>query len=74
MEEKIHGIKSTNPKYVSGQEDPRSTPLNQCVSLGDLMFTLQRCRELDEEEIGIKLPILRKISKKTVMETLEEEL
>ncbi len=36
--------------YVCGARDPRKIPLNQCVSLGDLMATLQRCKELDERD------------------------
>lgn len=36
--------------YVYGARDPRKIPLNQCVSLGDLMATLQRCKELDERD------------------------
>ena len=49
--EKMTGInKKGGERYVGAQEDPRGTPLNQCVSLGDLMWTLQRCMELDEKE------------------------
>ena len=35
------------PQYVCGMKDPRKVPLNQCVSLGDLMATIERCKELD---------------------------
>ena len=37
-------------KYVCGAEDPRKIPLHNCVSLGDLMATLQICKELDEKD------------------------
>jgi len=37
-------------KYVCGAKDPRKIPLNQCASLGDLMATLERCRELDKQD------------------------
>ena len=43
-------ILKTIPSYVCGARDPRKIPLNQCVSLGDLMATLQRCKELDERD------------------------
>ncbi len=43
-------ILKTIPSYVCGARDPRKIPLNQCVSLGDLMATLQRCEELDERD------------------------
>ena len=36
--------------YVCFKKDPRKTPLDQCWSLGDLMATLQRCKELDEKD------------------------
>ena len=34
-------------RYVCTAKDPRKIPLNQCRSLGDLMATLERCKELD---------------------------
>lgn len=47
---KITGITDGKMPYVCGAKDPRKIPLNQCVSLGDLMATLEICRELDEED------------------------
>lgn len=38
------------PKYVFAAEDPRKIPLNQCASLGDLMATITRCKELDAKD------------------------
>jgi len=38
----------TRPRYVCGAKDPRKIPLNQCATLGDLMATLEICKELDE--------------------------
>jgi len=35
------------PPYVCGAKDPRKIPLDRCVSLGDLMATIERCKELD---------------------------
>jgi hypothetical protein len=32
------------------KDDPRKMPLNQCASLGDLMFHLQQCKELDKKD------------------------
>ena len=39
------GIRS---HYVCTKKDPRKTPLNQCVSLGDLMATITKCKHLYE--------------------------
>ncbi len=36
--------------YVWGKKDPRKTPLTECRSLGDMMATIQRCKELDEKD------------------------
>lgn len=36
--------------YVCLEEDPREIPLNKCVSFGDLMATIQKCKELDKKE------------------------
>ncbi len=48
---KITGITDRYWKqYVCGKKDPRKTPFNQCDSLGDLMATMQICRELDEKD------------------------
>ena len=47
---RVLGVDLDKIPYVGAQRDPRKTPLNQCVSLGDLMWTLQRCKELDEED------------------------
>ncbi len=52
MKNRISGI-DNKPEYVCFQKDPRQTPLMNCVSMGDLMATLQKCKELDEKE-GIK--------------------
>ncbi len=46
--------------YVFTQEDPRKTPLNQCVSLGDLMATLQKCDKLDKRD-KTKKQLLKKL-------------
>lgn len=48
------GTEDNKPTYVCFQEDPRKTPLMNCVSLGDLMYTLMKCRELDEKEGIVK--------------------
>lgn len=48
---KITGITSNiRLPYVCGMKDPRKVPLNQCVSLGDMMATIQICKELDEKD------------------------
>ena len=47
---KVLGVDLDKIPYVCFQKDPRKTPLNQCRSLGDLMATMQRCKELDEED------------------------
>ncbi len=47
---KVLGVDLDKIPYVFTQKDPRKTPLNQCRSLGDLMATMQRCKELDEED------------------------
>ena len=48
---KITGITDKHWKqYVCFKKDPRKTPLNQCASLGDLMATIQRCKELDGKD------------------------
>lgn len=36
--------------YVFTKKDPRNTPLNMCASLGDLMATLETCKELDKKD------------------------
>ncbi len=60
MTRKITGITSGKNGYVCGKKDPRKTPLNQCVSLGDLMATLQICEELDEKDKKKKRRNIRK--------------
>lgn len=40
--QEISGITTGNTQYVGAKKDPRKTPLNKCVSLGDLMWTLQK--------------------------------
>ena len=47
---KITGVTNGRTPYVCGARDPRKIPLDRCVSLGDLMATLQRCKELDEKD------------------------
>ena len=36
-----------------GCRDPRSQPLNKCVSFGDIMATLGECKKLDDEDIAL---------------------
>ena len=49
MLQRFPGVDAPN-KYVWGAEDPRKIPLHNCASLGDLMATLQICKELDEKD------------------------
>jgi len=45
---KITGVTDKHWKrYVCFQKDPRKIPLSECASLGDLMATIERCKELD---------------------------
>lgn len=44
------GITDGETPYVWGKKDPRKTPLSQCRSLGDMMATIEICKELDEED------------------------
>jgi hypothetical protein len=48
---KITGVTNRYWKrYVCFEKDPRKIPLNQCASFGDLMATLERCKELDRKD------------------------
>ena len=42
--------RNSPPEYVWTKKDPRNTPLNQCYSLGDLMMTIEKCKELDKRD------------------------
>jgi hypothetical protein len=48
MSDKI--IEEKPLEYVCLKDDPRKTPLNQCMSMGDLMATIQVCKELDKKD------------------------
>ena len=47
---RVLGVDLDKIPYVCFKKDPRKTPLTQCRSLGDMMATIQRCKELDEKD------------------------